>query len=103
MEMGEDAVVANICTAVKVTGGVDTEGPLRRLCGKPAACTPSLGFRLGFKPASSVPTRIARFPLASGLFPLGLGAGEVTQMRDGKLGRATIDSAEAEVRGFSMA
>ena len=27
-------MVANLCAAVKVTGAVDTEGPLRRLCGE---------------------------------------------------------------------
>ncbi|CAM9242402.1 unnamed protein product [Scytosiphon promiscuus] len=32
VEMGEDAIVANLCAAVKLTGAVDTEGPLRRLC-----------------------------------------------------------------------
>eukprot|EP00752_Nemacystus_decipiens_P004014 g3677.t1 len=32
VEIGEDSVVANLCAAVKVTGAVDTEGPLRRLC-----------------------------------------------------------------------
>lgn len=34
VEIGEDSVVANLCAAVKVTGAVDTEGPLRRLCGE---------------------------------------------------------------------
>lgn len=28
-------MVANLCAAVKITGAVDTEGPLRRLCGEP--------------------------------------------------------------------
>ncbi|CAM9890630.1 unnamed protein product [Pylaiella littoralis] len=32
VEIGEDAVVANLCTAHKITREVDTEGPLRRLC-----------------------------------------------------------------------
>lgn len=36
VEIGEDAVVANLCTAHKITREVDTEGPLRRLCGEHA-------------------------------------------------------------------
>lgn len=34
MEIGEQGVAVNLCAAVKVTGGPDTEGPLRRLCGE---------------------------------------------------------------------
>ncbi|CAN0451253.1 unnamed protein product, partial [Laminaria digitata] len=34
VEMGEDAMVVNLGAAIKVTGGVDTEGPVRRLCGE---------------------------------------------------------------------
>ncbi|CAM9199817.1 unnamed protein product [Ascophyllum nodosum] len=32
VEIGEQAVVVNLCASLKVTGAVDTEGPLRRLC-----------------------------------------------------------------------
>lgn len=32
--MSEDAVVVNLGSDVKVTGEVDTEGPVRRLCGE---------------------------------------------------------------------
>lgn len=33
VEMGEEAMVVNLCSAMKISGGVDTEGPLQRLCG----------------------------------------------------------------------
>lgn len=41
VELGNEAAVVNLCAAVKVTGAVDTEGPLRRLCGESAWERPS--------------------------------------------------------------
>ncbi|CAN0263147.1 unnamed protein product [Ectocarpus sp. 6 AP-2014] len=32
VELGEQAVAVNLCAAAKISGAVDTEGPLRRLC-----------------------------------------------------------------------
>lgn len=82
VEIGEQGIVANLCAAVKVTGAPDTEGPLRRLCGKMNGQCAVLGyFNYPSFEFQSLVSLIARIVLLSVSIHLFKAVGEADGLR----------------------